>query len=97
MAQLTSENNETVKRLSDESTSKLLDTERSHHEKIEALRRENKQAAEQNQADLESLRQQKDSKIRQIEREREEQRNIYELKINDLDNKIKSKSFEVLC
>jgi hypothetical protein len=69
----------------------LLEAERSHHEKLETLRRDCKQRDEQNAADIESLRQQKDSKIRQIEREREEQRNVYELKINDLDGKIKSK------
>jgi hypothetical protein len=41
-------------------------------------------------ADLEALRQQKDAKIRQGEREREEQRNAYELKINGLEVQIKS-------
>lgn len=78
--------------LSNESQSRLLETERTFHSKLDAARAEHKQQEDKLKADLESLRQQKDAKIRQGEREREEQRNAYELKINGLDNQIKSKS-----
>lgn len=40
---------------------------------------------------METLRTQKDAKIRQMEREKEDQRHQYEVKANDLDSKIKSK------
>jgi len=77
--------------LSNDNQAKLLDAERNYHEKIETLRRENKQHMDQSASDTESLRQQKDAKIRQSEREKEDQRNSYEVRINDLDSKIKSK------
>lgn len=77
--------------MSNEHTAKLLEAEKSFHEKIEALRRENKDSSEKSTLDTESLRQQKDAKIRQMEREKEDQRNLYEVRINDLDSKIKSK------
>ena len=71
--------------MSNESSQKLLAAETSHHDKIEALRRENKQKEDSWNAQLEQLRKDKDAKIRQIEREKEEQRNTYETKINILE------------
>jgi hypothetical protein len=44
---------------------------------------------------LETLRVTKDARIRAIEREREDQRNAYEAKINDLESKIRSKRYIV--
>jgi hypothetical protein len=41
---------------------------------------------------LEALRQQKDARLRQAERDREDQRNQYETRINALDAQIKSKN-----
>jgi hypothetical protein len=68
-----------------------LDAEKSYHTKLEAARADNKQREDKLKADLETLRQQKDAKIRQSEREREEQRSLYETKINSLEHQIKSK------
>ncbi len=42
---------------------------------------------------MEALRTQKDAKIRQMDRDKEDQRHQYEVKLNDLDSKIKSKIF----
>lgn len=77
--------------MSAESQAKLLEAERVYHQKAEAARGEAKAREEQLAAELEALRQQKDARIRQGERDREEQRNAYELRINALDAQIKSK------
>ena len=43
--------------------------------------------------EIETLRQQRDSRIRQLEREKEDQRSAYELRISELDSKIKRMLF----
>jgi hypothetical protein len=58
---------------------------------MEALRADNKAKEDKWAQDLENLRVTKDARIRAIEREREDQRNAYELKINDLESKVRSK------
>ena len=68
-----------------------MDAERTHHAKMEALRADNKAKEDKWAQELETLRSAKDARIRAIEREREDQRNAYELKINDLESKIRSK------
>lgn len=77
--------------MSNEHQQKLLEAEKSCHDKIETMRRENKAKEDRWAADTEALRQQKDARIRQIEREREEARSTYETKINDLESKIRSR------
>ena len=72
-----------------------MDAERTYHAKIEALRAENKAKEDKWGQDLETLRVTKDARIRAIEREREDQRNAYEAKINDLESKIRSKRYIV--
>lgn len=71
---MTSEANTRITTLSNDNQVKLLDAERTFHEKLEQLRRENKAREDQSAADTEALRQQRDSRIRQLEREKEEQR-----------------------
>jgi hypothetical protein len=68
-----------------------LDAERTNHAKLEALRADNKTKEDKRAQELETLRSAKDARIRAIEREREDQRNTYELKINDLESKVRSK------
>ena len=69
-----------------------MDAERTFHAKLEALRADNKAKEDKWAQDLETLRVTKDARIRAIEREREDQRNAYELKINDLESKVRSKT-----
>ena len=71
---MTSEANTRITTLTNDNQVKLLDAERTFHEKLEQLRRENKAREDQSDADTEALRQQRDSRIRQLEREKEEQR-----------------------
>jgi hypothetical protein len=63
---------------------------------LEALRADNKAKEDKWAQDLETLRVTKDARIRAIEREREDQRNAYELKINDLESKIRSKTRRII-
>ena len=77
--------------MSNEQTQKLLEAESACHDKIEALRKENKLKEDKWAQDTESLRQQKDARIRSIEREKEDQRSNFELKINELEGKVRSK------
>ena len=70
--------------------------ERTNHAKLEALRADNKAKEDKWAQDLETLRVTKDARIRAIEREREDQRNAYELKINDLESKIRSKTRRII-
>ncbi len=69
----------------------MLEAERTYNSKLEAARNENKNAGERAAAEIETLRVSKDARIRAIEREKEEQRNVYESRINEMDSKIKSK------
>ena len=73
-----------------------MDAERTNHAKLEALRADNKAKEDKWAQDLETLRVTKDARIRAIEREREDQRNAYELKINDLESKIRSKTRRII-
>lgn len=68
-----------------------MEAERNFHSKLEAARTENKTAADRAAQELETLRVSKDARIRTQEREKEEQRNVYESRINEMDSKIKSK------
>lgn len=77
--------------MSNENQQKLLENEQKSHSLLDAARKENKEREDRWANELETLRQQKDSRIRALEREKEDQRNVYELKINDLDSKLKSK------
>ena len=93
---MTSDANNRINNLQNENQNKLLEAERTFHERIEQLRRENKAREDQTANEAETLRQQRDAKIRQLEREKEEQRGQYETRINDLDSKIKSKRITLL-
>jgi Growth-Arrest-Specific Protein 2 Domain len=79
--------------MANEHHQRLLEAEKNAHEKVEAMRRESKAKEDRWANDLEQLRQEKDSRLRQLDREREEQRAAYELRINDLDSKLRSKSW----
>lgn len=78
--------------MSNEHQNKLLDEQRAFNTKIDALRADNKRKEAEWRDETEALRQTKDAKIRQVEREKEDQRHQYEVKVNDLDSKIKSKA-----
>ena len=71
----------------------MLEAERSHHQKLEGLRADNKAKEDRWAQELETLRVTKDARIRALEREKEDNRNAYETKINDLESKIRSKKF----
>lgn len=71
----------------------MSESERAHHEKLEGLRAENKAKEDRWAQELETLRVTKDARIRSLEREKEDQRSAYEIKINDLESKIRSKKF----
>ena len=77
--------------MSNEHQAKLLEEQRSCNAKVDALRADNKRKEGEWRDETEALRQAKDAKIRQVEREKEDQRHQYEVKVNDLDSKIKSK------
>jgi restriction endonuclease S subunit len=77
--------------MSNDHQSKLLEEQRACNAKIDALRTESKRKEAEWRDETEALRQTKDAKIRQTEREKEDQRHQYEVKVNDLDSKIKSK------
>jgi hypothetical protein len=78
--------------MSNEHQAKLLEEQRSCNAKVDALRADNKRKEGEWRDETEALRQAKDAKIRQVEREKEDQRHQYEVKVNDLDSKIKSKN-----
>ena len=77
--------------MSNEHQAKMLEEQRSCNAKVDALRADNKRKEGEWRDETEALRQAKDAKIRQVEREKEDQRHQYEVKVNDLDSKIKSK------
>jgi hypothetical protein len=52
-------------------------------------------AAERSANELETLRVSKDARIRAMEREKEDQRSVYEARIGEMDSKIKSKKLNV--
>jgi len=56
------------------------------------MRCEGKRKEDQAASDIETLRSQKDAKIRQQERDKEDQRSQYEVKINNLESNVRSKS-----
>jgi hypothetical protein len=58
--------------VNNENQQRLLELERSYNEKVDSLRRENKNKEDQWNNEMESLRSTKDMKIRQLEREKEE-------------------------
>ena len=68
----------------------MLEEQRACNAKVDALRADNKRKEAEWRDETEALRQAKDAKIRQVEREKEDQRHQYEVKVNDLDSKIKS-------
>ena len=77
--------------MSNENQQRTLETEKNFHAKIESFRFENKTKEDQWAQEIEALRITKDAKVRQLEREKEDQRDQYEKRINDLENKIRSK------
>ncbi len=79
--------------MSNEHQAKLLEEQRACNAKVDALRADNKRKEAEWRDETEALRQAKDAKIRQVEREKEDQRHQYEVKVNDLDSKIKSNSY----
>ena len=63
---------------------------REHATKLESAMAEHKAKEDALVEERDSLREKKDAQIRQLEREKEEQRDIYEKRINELDLKLKS-------
>ena len=91
LSQVTSELNAKISQMSADHHSHLAEAEKTAFDKVEAMRRECKQKEDRWAADIEALRQDKDLRIRLLDREREDQRSQYELKINDLESKLRSK------
>jgi Skp family chaperone for outer membrane proteins len=71
----------------------MEDAKNEFHTKLQTAERDHRQKYDQLHDDMEEMRKEKDAKIRQLTREWEEQRDIYEKRINEMDLIIKSKHY----
>lgn len=69
---------------------KQEDAKNEYHTKLDETERDHKQKQDTLRNEMENLRMEKDAKIRQLEHEKEVQRDAYERRINELEQTIKS-------